>query len=605
MSVYSVTRHMLRRRIVSEPHSPQPEHTPVWALLIGINHYQSTVIRDLRGCRNDIVAMHHFLTNNLMVPERQIVTLLNEEGTREGILNAFQGLINHAEIRKGDQIIIHYSGHGVLMRPPLSWGVSGFVQAIVPYDAQTGQVYCIPDRTLGALLDQLAERFGDNITVILDSCHSASSTRELHIAGMPLVRRAEPDLRLPSDSLDAEIIAGRSGRNVGPSGWASDGMPYVLLAGCRDREQSNEYQPTDGTEDNWYGALTFFTLKLLRELASAGTWTYTDLQEQVAAQVNACYPLQMPQCEGEGRNRIVFGSQRIARDPWILVDSVNGNQVTLRAGLIHGCGPGARIHLYTAHPGLRTSSDLPKEPVAVAEIVSATATTAHARLTRVAGQIMPLDRGIIVVSAYTSRPLRVLLPSTHTSAAPVLSILSAAITALGGGLVELQVDSAGAFDLYVVEDAGVLSIYSNDGGLLVQPEEASAVEAMAATTLRALQSIARYRALQALASSSDAKELVGKIQLNLHRVVEDAAGLRLMPLPEVRIGEHTVTFDPAIVQRSRFIRTYLFFSRISASSNCILHLGSRAQSCSRKVAWGLSGLVCLSRGGLLSVLSCH
>src|SRR5690606_7099354 len=168
------------------------------------------------------------------------------------------------------------------------------------------------------LLDRLAASKGNHITVILDSCHSGSGTRRLEGPGVALTRRVPADPRLPPTELDAELLAGAATRGAGPSGWAMAQAPYVLLAGCRDREESNEYR---ASENVWHGALTYFTLDFLEGLTP--NTTYADLHEQVAANVNAHYRNQMPQCEGD-RNRVVFGGARVERDPLFVVRQVDG-----------------------------------------------------------------------------------------------------------------------------------------------------------------------------------------------------------------------------------------------------------------------------------------
>jgi uncharacterized caspase-like protein len=156
----------------------------LWALLIGINEYQEQSIDSLQGCVNDVQALKTFLINQLNVPQEQICVLMNSEATRESILETFQTfLIDNPAIKRGDQILFHYSGHGSQMRCPRGWNVSGYVEALVPYDGWMKDVYNIPDKTLGALLDRLAAAKGDHITVMLDSCHSGSGTRDIIAPG--------------------------------------------------------------------------------------------------------------------------------------------------------------------------------------------------------------------------------------------------------------------------------------------------------------------------------------------------------------------------------------------------------------------------------------
>src|SRR5438309_1262569 len=82
------------------------------------------------------------------------------------------------------------------------------------------------------------------------------------------------DLRLPPADLDTDLRTDSITRGVSPSGWAAAQANHVLLAGCRDTEESHEHQAAPGVI---YGALTFFTIEYLKQLASGSS--YGDLHE--------------------------------------------------------------------------------------------------------------------------------------------------------------------------------------------------------------------------------------------------------------------------------------------------------------------------------------
>jgi len=268
----------------------------LWALFIGIDTYKTQPA--LRGCVNDVHAMRIFLMNHYNVPDEHIHVLINEEATRDAILKAFQEfLIDNQAIQQGDQILFHYSGHGSQMPTrPGEFEPDGLNETIVPYDSRTADIFDIPDKTLAELFKKLAAAKGEQITACFDSCHSASVTRELEFPSTPRVRRIAPDDRIPPADLDANLW-NRSrdvSRTTGPSGWSAATIPYVLLAGCRDRQLSNEYMGRIENAQAWHGALTFFLLQVLEELPAGAT--YADLYEQLAPLVNAHFPDQMPQC---------------------------------------------------------------------------------------------------------------------------------------------------------------------------------------------------------------------------------------------------------------------------------------------------------------------
>ena len=115
--------------------------------------------------------MKEYLEKDLGVPSDQIRTLLDEEASRSGILQALVELREDPRIKKGDPILIFYAGHGSEIDAPQGWEAGGpKIQAIVPHDASefSPVVYPIPDRTLGALINMLAKDKGDNIVRLSD-----------------------------------------------------------------------------------------------------------------------------------------------------------------------------------------------------------------------------------------------------------------------------------------------------------------------------------------------------------------------------------------------------------------------------------------------------
>jgi hypothetical protein len=138
----------------------------LFALIIGINHYQRKKdFSSLRGAVPDGEAFRDYLMRRLRVPEDQISTLFNEEATRAAIIKAFQDLSEDRRINRGDPIFIFYAGHGSQIRPPPDWKEpNAKIEVIMPYDCTLdGSVEPIPDRTIGALIDEIARKKGDNI----------------------------------------------------------------------------------------------------------------------------------------------------------------------------------------------------------------------------------------------------------------------------------------------------------------------------------------------------------------------------------------------------------------------------------------------------------
>ncbi|MBW4507362.1 MAG: caspase family protein [Scytonematopsis contorta HA4267-MV1] len=517
----------------------------IWALLIGIDEYQYPEIKKLSGCVNDVEAIRIYLINQLGVPEKQIRILTNQEATRANILQTFQEfLIDNSDIQPQSQIFFHYSGHGSQMPNPEE--PDGQNETLVPHDSRRDGIYDIPDKTIAALLHELALRKGNNITVILDSCHSGTATRDPNLAQ---TRSVAPDNRIPPSNLDIDIIAEAPRRGTNASGWASEGITHVLLAGCRDREEANEHFIYEHGKKLKHGALTYFTLQTLRQMAPNST--YTDIYEQISVKVNSEYPSQMPQCEGD-RNRVVFGGVRVERDPFIIVQKVEENEITLEAGLIHGLHQGTELALYP--PEVRTRKDLPPR-LAIAEVISVSATTALATIKEGApiNSIPVFARGLISKQIYAGLRQTVALEAcSGEENQKVIERLRQAIQQANSNgepspYLKVLENPNQVAELRVKVDNGKLSIFNSAGEQLVVAEGIKDEGGDVMPVLHTLESIVRYRTLKNLVNEEPESELAGKVKLRLLHYVTGSDSSQAQELSTGTIGtggETTLTLDP-------------------------------------------------------------
>ncbi|BAY24037.1 peptidase C14 caspase catalytic subunit p20 [Calothrix sp. NIES-2100] len=150
------------------------------ALLVGINEYQNG-IQQLRGCTYDVQLQKELLTHRFGFNTQDIVTLTDAQATRQNILTAFeQHLIDQA--KPGDIVVFHFSGHGSRVVDPDKDEKDGLNSTLVPVDASLPPGY--PDRggvvkdimghTLFLLMYALKT---ENVTVVLDCCHSGGAKR--------------------------------------------------------------------------------------------------------------------------------------------------------------------------------------------------------------------------------------------------------------------------------------------------------------------------------------------------------------------------------------------------------------------------------------------
>ena len=146
------------------------------ALLVGINQYSGDLL-PLGGCVNDVMLQKQLLIHRFGFNPNDIITLTDSQATRKGILTAFEEhLINQA--KPGDVVVFHFSGHGGQVEDPDKDSPDGLNSTLIPIDSGNnssgGTVEEIMGHTLFLLMYALKT---DNVTMVLDSCHSGGAKR--------------------------------------------------------------------------------------------------------------------------------------------------------------------------------------------------------------------------------------------------------------------------------------------------------------------------------------------------------------------------------------------------------------------------------------------
>ena len=229
--------------------------------------------------------MKSFLINEFDVPKGStldIRELRNKQANRANIIAEIRKLTDDPRIAMNDTILIYYAGHGATMPPPEGWpGYSptpptpeGWskdveIQCIVASDVVVSEKNrrhyvsgVVLDRTLSALLHDLADKHGSNIvrrtvdsstflvdsrllsqTVILDCCHSGSGTRDSPqtVRSVDFRDPSGGRITVPSD-YDREIWSEFIGRGgVVADEYRHAGLAsHVLLAACGSKEVASD-----------------------------------------------------------------------------------------------------------------------------------------------------------------------------------------------------------------------------------------------------------------------------------------------------------------------------------------------------------------------------
>ncbi|KAF8601169.1 hypothetical protein BDV93DRAFT_608253 [Ceratobasidium sp. AG-I] len=320
----------------------------LYALTIGINTYR--YLDHLSGAVDDANEVAKFLMQDLNVPSNHIVSLQNKSATRSAIIEAIRGLQKDRRIQTGDPILIYYAGHGGLAQASPEWQEktgSSEIQVIFPWDYNTAsgdsneKVQCIPDRTIHSLLNDLAKEKGNNITVIFDSCHSASGSRAATIDnGIPdqIARHAEVTAEIPYN-IDSDITEHRENPHLDGSQSRYPKLPlntdqasHIHLAACGSREKAWENEKR--------GVFTSALLNTIRAYG-ADKITYRHLLTSLPT-----LPKQSPHCYGTNKSWILFNSLVPSRKITFIPVQRTQESWVLQAGASSGVTPGSIWELH-------------------------------------------------------------------------------------------------------------------------------------------------------------------------------------------------------------------------------------------------------------------
>ncbi|KAL0954612.1 hypothetical protein HGRIS_003572 [Hohenbuehelia grisea] len=288
-----------------------PSYERLRALVIGIDDYPSYT--KLRGAVADAGDMFGFLTQFMGVPEANIERLLDQQASREAILCAIKAMIQDDRIVRGDPILFYFAGHGCRVLPPKDWKLEGtniHIEMLCPHDfkrstSEHEYVEGIPDIMMNDLLSQLAHAKGNNITVILDCCHSGSATRDGSPKTEDLLRSVDVSshrLRFSGAQSFQDIHVDRvKSRRLRVTPDDNVGMAsHVLLAACSENGYAYE------SAANHRGNFTFQLLASLRDhRGQYSKLTYNSVIDILPKLQHR----QSPQCFGVHRSRYLFTSE--------------------------------------------------------------------------------------------------------------------------------------------------------------------------------------------------------------------------------------------------------------------------------------------------------
>lgn len=255
--------------------------TKVYALLVGINQYADPTIRPLKGCLNDVQAMHAYLESqeSLDLKLEQLTDSTETKPTKKNIVDAIESHLTEA--KTGDVVLFYFAGHGIQEKTDIPAfqraEVGGLLEALVCIDSRgidkgDTKYTCLADKELRFLIHKVAKN-GAHVLTIFDCCHSGNVDRSF---GESRIARQDP---LPSRGWEGFIFH----NHISPDDLGTYSLPelipqgrHIHIAACRDVELAWEYTNPDGKK---CGLFTYCLLNFLR--SSAGSISYKNLQSRL------------------------------------------------------------------------------------------------------------------------------------------------------------------------------------------------------------------------------------------------------------------------------------------------------------------------------------
>ncbi|HJQ69749.1 MAG TPA: caspase family protein [Blastocatellia bacterium] len=521
-----------------------PNSSNLHALLIGVDHYMpnrlpgGSYYPHLGGCVRDITHVENFLKSKLGLPAERIAILTASltDGdepaepparwpTYKNIVEAFKRLTKKA--KAGDQVYIHYSGHGGRAKTvfPKLKGKNAQDEALVPTDIGNSEAQYVRDVEIAHLLKAMVDK-KLVVTVVFDCCHSGGATRGrggARTRGIGVLDTRD----LPAKSLvasEAELaqtwdtLSGGKTRNLKPaSGWLMEPQGYVLLAACRAQELAMEY-PFDGEESN--GALTYWLLDSLKQIGPG--LTYKLLHDRIVAKIHSQFETQTPQLQGEG-NRLVFGSEQVKPQHGVTVMQYDSRTKTilLNGGQAQGIRKGAQFAVYAIDAKSLTGAD---DRVALAEVTELGASDSRAKVTSKLGtkpiqqgaQAVLLDPGMVRLRRSVRLLERDDLPK-KVDQAKALGSIEAILAKGASGFLQVASGEEPADYQVVVNEKGEYEIWDPAGEPIKNLRPALKVKdaESAARVVSRLEHLAKYRNVQELDNRDPMSPLARKLVVEL------------------------------------------------------------------------------------------
>ncbi|THH19844.1 hypothetical protein EW146_g1375 [Bondarzewia mesenterica] len=315
--------------------------TRVFALIIGVDQYKSSRIWNLSSCVDDAQSIKRWLMTDLHVPRDHIRILLDGKATKRAIEDTFVShLVSNPAIEPGDAILIYFAGHGSRMLAPDGWHNTSCarVEMLCPHDHDTrgrdGRVSGITDWSMHAMIEELCEVKGDNITLVLDCCFSPAQSR-MNTRSRRSTRWTPTD-KVTSDDLYVGLWRGALRRNIpfnGEGFCQRTSSTHVTLLACGHGERA--------MEDKEGGRFTAALLEA-KDKISFHRMSYSQLVSKLSIKEDSQHAV----CAGKNHKRALFGGAPFVPDTRYVPALCSEKDIRIDAGAIHGIVQGTEFSMH-------------------------------------------------------------------------------------------------------------------------------------------------------------------------------------------------------------------------------------------------------------------
>ncbi|MGQ0616573.1 MAG: caspase family protein [Acidimicrobiia bacterium] len=469
----------------------------------------------LAGVHSDVEVMEHALAGLGFTTIRAI----EGAAARDEILARYRGLIEDS--RPGDAAVIYYSGHGGRQRneAAIDPRLPAWLHFIVPTD--------IDDRSGGRFGGLLAEELSllqleltartDNVTTILDCCHSSRMSRAA--AALP---KADSSLaRWPWEDIEERWRAAIDDPAVRVA--AESNPKAVRLVACSVDQSAYEMPETD--LGGPHGLLTSRLVPVLTS-AQARSLTWREVLDIVRPAVVEAVTGQRPEVEGP-LDRLLFRTE-VRTTTGVLPVVVADHEAWLDGASLFGMAEGDSYAVVA--PG----GD-PSAPLATAEVAAVAGDRARLVLAGTAADDLPpgaaAHPGEVALGA---RPIAV-VPADHPRRAEVTDALRRSS--------RLRVADGGTEVLATVHlDGDTAQVLDGGGAPLHEPPRDLSAAAVALIG-RDLERLARATHVRALVSARADASLPDDVEVSYARLLDDGGEVALTVG-----GEHLFAGDRVVVR---------------------------------------------------------